>query len=285
MGSLPAKSAMKSNDPRSRAGSRCSRAMARMCVLHRRHLGRGEALADQRAHPGVAGRVEGQERHELVGVGPEGAGLERYPLGVGEAVEIAEGGQHVLVVGTGPRSRAPRCGTPGPRPAGGRRRDRDPRGSRRRRGCRPRAGRRWSSAPHPSLVVRRSGAWPRRPRTRGCPSRTCARCRRPAVPPRTTSGAPAPPWGPRRGPPPRPGGGGSGSRSGRAGASRRGWCSSRALVEASTSAGLPVVNRTMARTASYTRSCTDRLSLGSHGGRACMPRQSTSANRWSLELK
>ena len=71
-------------------------------VLHLGHLGGGESLAHQRPHAGVAGWVEGQERHELVGVGPEGAGLEGYPLGVGEPVEVAEGGQDVLVAGQGP---------------------------------------------------------------------------------------------------------------------------------------------------------------------------------------
>ena len=76
--------------------------MARMWSSICGHLGRGEALADQRAHPGVTGRVEGQERHEPVGVGAEGAGLEGDPLGVGEPVEVAEGGQHVLVAGEGP---------------------------------------------------------------------------------------------------------------------------------------------------------------------------------------
>ena len=76
--------------------------MARIRSSIWRHLGRGEALAHQRAHAGVPGRVEGQERHELVGVGPEGAGLEGHPVGVGEPVEIAEGGQHVLVAGQGP---------------------------------------------------------------------------------------------------------------------------------------------------------------------------------------
>ena len=68
-------------------------------VLHLGHLGGGESLAHQRAHAGVPGRVEGQERHEPVGVGTEGAGLEGHPLGVGEAVEVAEGGQDVLVAG------------------------------------------------------------------------------------------------------------------------------------------------------------------------------------------
>ena len=103
MGSLPAKSAMKSNEPALEGGVE---------VLERRWPGsrssiaatlrRGEALADQRAHPGVAGRVEGQERHGPVGVGPEGAGVEGDPEGVGEAVDVAEGGQHVLVARQGP---------------------------------------------------------------------------------------------------------------------------------------------------------------------------------------
>ncbi len=66
-------------------------------VLHLGDLGRREALAHQRPHAGVPGRVEGEERHEPVGVRAEGAGLEGHPVGVRESVEIAEGGQHVLV--------------------------------------------------------------------------------------------------------------------------------------------------------------------------------------------
>ena len=45
----------------------------------------GEALADERAQPGVGRRVHGQERHRPVGVGAEGGGVERHAVGVGEA--------------------------------------------------------------------------------------------------------------------------------------------------------------------------------------------------------
>ena len=62
----------------------------------------GEALAHQRAQPGVCGRVHGQERHRAVGVGAEGGRVERDAVGVGEALHVPEGRQHVAMAGEGP---------------------------------------------------------------------------------------------------------------------------------------------------------------------------------------
>ena len=289
IGSLPAKSAMKSNVPCSRAGSRCSTAMARMRSSIWATLDGGEALAHQRAHPGVPGRVEGQERHDLVGVGAEGAGVEgdavarwRSRRRCGRRPGRPRGGR-------GPRSRARRCGRPGPRPAAGRRPGRDPRGSRRRTGCRRRAGGRWSSRPVRGAAAAGAGRasasaaaatnsgmsgedmWPM-PAVSSAPEKEVSSTRT------TIGSAPGP----------------------TAAASRR-WISlpirsrrcltsgvvlSRATVQASTRAGLSVVNRTMARTVSATRSGTGRRRGRRRPGAApACRRQSTSASRWSLELK
>ena len=101
IGSRPAKSAMKSNEPASRAGARCATASARMPLLHGGHPARREALADDGAHAGVPGRVHGEERHGPVGVGPEGGRVEADAVGVRVVVDVAEGGQDVGVARVG----------------------------------------------------------------------------------------------------------------------------------------------------------------------------------------
>ncbi len=66
------------------------------------HGPRGEPLPDERAHPGVPGRIHREERHDPVGVGSVGGRLEGDAVRVGEGVDVAERGEHVLVAGERP---------------------------------------------------------------------------------------------------------------------------------------------------------------------------------------
>ena len=227
MGNLPAKSAMKSNEPASSAGSRCSTAIARIRSLHRRHLRGGEALAHQRAHPGVPGRVEGEERHRPCGRWARthsGRGRHR---GVGEAVHVAEGCEHVLVSGQGPevellvpvdRRLGPQPGVDrvgvlvdlvGVRAVG----DRSVGHPHRRRSRRPVGPR---CPIHQQFRCRRSPG-------RECLRTACDPSRRRGVLRKSRSPAPGPPGDRRQARPRRPGGDECGPRSGRAGASHRDW--------------------------------------------------------------
>ena len=61
-----------------------------------------EPLGDEGPHAVVAGRVEGVERHVLVGVGPGGGGVEGDAVRGREAGGVAEGGHHVGVARQGP---------------------------------------------------------------------------------------------------------------------------------------------------------------------------------------
>ena len=97
IGSRPAKSATKSKLAASTAASTCSTARSPDAVLELGHPAGGEGLGHERAHPGVVGRVHGQERHGPVGVGPVGGGVERDAEAVRELGRVAEGAEDVVV--------------------------------------------------------------------------------------------------------------------------------------------------------------------------------------------
>ena len=80
MGSLPAKSAMKSNEPRSRAGSRCSRAMARMSASIAATLDGVKPLPTSERMRVCRGGSRARNDMNLWASGPKALGSSETPL-------------------------------------------------------------------------------------------------------------------------------------------------------------------------------------------------------------
>ena len=237
------------------------------------------------------GRVHGQERHRLVGVGPVGGGVEGHAEAVRELGRVAEGGEDIgvarqrpeveLVVAVERRLVAQpgvgrvgvlvdlrsRTGCSGP-------------------GCRSGPVPVRSSVTPPSedesghvgqgvghVLEARCGpcpptTWPRCRRGRGCAARAGSASAPEGVgDPGVERGAEAHAQGAHLGP----------------------ACPSSAVVHAAARVGSSAMNRPSARSSAVTRSAVRRSprrrAAFGHLGRACRRRHRTSASRWSLEAK